>query len=122
MKSFKDFTENDQNTFVAPGGAAAEAKKALKFRDEHGDEVKAGTRVGWVRANQLAKGKKISFDTVKRMHSFFSRHSKNKAISPEHKDTPWRDNGYVSWLLWGGDAGAKWAKETIEKHKLEEDK
>lgn len=102
--------EEEEQTFVPPAGAAAAAKKALKWRDEHGDEVKAGTRVGWTRANQLAKREKISLDTVKRMAAF-NRHRKNSKIAPEHKDEPWKDNGHVAWLIWGGDAGVDWAME-----------
>ena len=39
----------------------------------------------------------------------FNRHRKNSAINPKYKDTPWKDNGYVAWLGWGGDAGVDWA-------------
>ena len=92
-----------------PAAAKKNAKKALDWRDEHGrDEVDAGTAVGWTRANQLAKGEKISADTVKRMASF-NRHRKNSSIKPELKATPWKDKGYVSWLIWGGDEGVDWA-------------
>jgi hypothetical protein len=46
--------------------------------------------------------------------SAFNRHRKNSSIAPEHKDEPWKDNGYVAWLIWGGDEGVDWA---IEKSK-----
>ncbi len=46
--------------------------------------------------------------------SAFNRHRKNSSIAPEHKDTPWKDRGYVAWLIWGGDEGVDWA---IEKSK-----
>jgi hypothetical protein len=45
------------------------------------------------------------------MYKFFQRHEKNKAISPEYKSEPWRDNGYVAWLIWGSDAGKTWAEK-----------
>ena len=87
---------------------------AIDWKEKYGrDEVPAGTPVGWARAHQLAKGEKISADTVKRM-SAFNRHRKNSSIAPEHKDTPWKDRGYVAWLIWGGDEGVDWA---IEKSK-----
>ena len=87
---------------------------AIDWKEKYGrDEVPAGTPVGWARAHQLAKGEKISADTVKRM-SAFNRHRKNSKIAPEHKDEPWKDNGYVAWLIWGGDEGVDWA---IEKSK-----
>ncbi len=101
---------NEEDTYNDyPAAAKKNAKKALDWRDEHGrDEVDAGTAVGWTRANQLAKGEKISADTVKRMASF-NRHRKNSSIKAELKGTPWKDKGYVSWLIWGGDEGVDWA-------------
>jgi len=97
-----------------PAAAGKNAQKAIDWKEKYGrDEVPAGTPVGWARAHQLAKGEKISADTVKRM-SAFNRHRKNSSIAPEHKDTPWKDRGYVAWLIWGGDEGVDWA---IEKSK-----
>ena len=116
MKKFREFVSEEAKTFKPPAGAASAAKKALKWREEHGDEVKAGTRVGWTRANQLADREELSLETVKRMHSFFSRHKGNEKVSAENKDTPWKDNGAVAWLLWGGDAGAKWAEKIVQNN------
>jgi len=107
-----------EDTYKAPEGARNAAKKALKWRDEHGDEVKAMTRVGWTRANQLANGENLSLDTVKRMAAF-ARHKKNSTVAPELKDTPWKDNGYVAWLGWGGDAGVEWAQRIVDGLKEE---
>ena len=98
-----------------PAAAKANAKKALDWRDEYGrDEVTAGTPVGWQRANQLAKGEKLSRDVISRMAQF-NRHRKNSEIAPEYKSTPWKDNGYVAWLIWGGDEGVDWAIKKIKE-------
>ena len=98
-----------------PAAAKSNAKKALEWRDKYGrDEVTAGTPVGWQRANQLAKGEKLSRDVISRMAQF-NRHRKNSKIAPEHKDEPWKDNGYVAWLIWGGDEGVDWAIKKIEE-------
>jgi ribosomal protein L37AE/L43A len=98
-----------------PAAAKANAKKALDWRDEYGrDEVTAGTPVGWQRANQLAKGEKLSRDVISRMAQF-NRHRKNSEINPEYKSTPWKDNGYVAWLIWGGDEGVDWAIKKIKE-------
>jgi hypothetical protein len=104
---------NEEKTYKAPAGAKSAAKKALDWKDKHGDEVKAMTRVGWARANQLAKGEPLSLETVKRMAAF-ARHKKNSSIAPEHKDEPWKDNGHVAWLGWGGDAGVEWAQKIVD--------
>ena len=105
---------NEESYNDYPAAAKANAKKALEWRDKYGrEEVDAGTPVGWARANQLASGENLSADTVKRMAAF-NRHRKNSKIAAEYKDTPWKDRGYVAWLIWGGDEGVDWA---IEKSK-----
>ena len=104
-ESFNDYPEAARNA----------ARKAIKWKDEHGKEVKAGTAVGWTRASQLANGEKLSMKTIKRMKAFFDRHEKNKTINPEYKNEPWRDNGYVAHLLWGGDSARNWAERKIKQ-------
>ena len=111
----KESVINEEDSYDDyPAAAKKNAQMAIDWKEKYGrDEVPAGTPVGWARAHQLAKGEKISADTVKRM-SAFNRHRKNSKIAPEHKDEPWKDNGYVAWLIWGGDEGVDWA---IEKSK-----
>tara|TARA_B100001057_G_scaffold210456_2_gene210988 strand:+ start:321 stop:1721 length:1401 start_codon:yes stop_codon:yes gene_type:complete len=106
----KESVLNEEDSYDDyPAAAKKNAQMAIDWKEKYGrDEVPAGTPVGWARAHQLAKGEKISADTVKRM-SAFNRHRKNSSIAPEHKDTPWKDRGYVAWLIWGGDAGVDWA-------------
>lgn len=97
-----------------PEAASDNACKVLRWREEHGDEVKGMTRIGWVRANQLCNRKPISEETIARM-SAFRRHKKNSEISDEYKGTPWKDAGYVAWLGWGGDAGVEWSARKLEQ-------
>lgn len=96
-----------------PDSAKNNACKVLRWRDEHGDDVKGMTQVGWTRANQLCKGENISEDTIARM-SAFQRHKKNSEVAPEFKDTPWKDAGYVAWLGWGGTSGVNWASNKLQ--------
>ena len=96
-----------------PEAAKNNACKVLKWRDEHGDEVKGMTRVGWTRANQLCSGENISESTIARMAAF-ARHRKNAEVAPEFKSTPWKDKGYVAWLGWGGTTGVEWASRKLE--------
>ena len=112
------------DTYRAPAGARAAAARALRWKEKYGDKVKGGTQVGWTRANQLANGENLSRDTVARMASFFARHKGNEVVDPKYKDEPWRDAGHVAWLLWGGDAGAAWAKskmEQLRKRQIDDD-
>lgn len=97
------------DSYKVPAGARGNARKVLEWKRKHGSEVKGMTPVGWARARQLASQATIGMDTVKRM-SAFNRHRKNSAIAPEHKDTPWKDAGYVAWLGWGGTTGVDWAR------------
>ena len=96
-----------------PDAAKNNACKVLRWRDEHGDEVKGMTRVGWTRANQLCGGENISESTIARMAAF-ARHRKNAEVAPEFKSTPWKDKGYVAWLGWGGTTGVEWASRKLE--------
>lgn len=92
-------------------GMASEARTALDWRSEFG---RGGTEVGIARARDLANKRELSPDTVRRMHSFFSRHAVDKkaeGFSPGEKGYP--SNGRIAWALWGGDAGASWARSKV---------
>lgn len=112
----KEQTYNDY-----PKAATKNAQKAIDWKEKYGrDVVTAGTEVGWQRAHQLAKGESLSEDVVSRMAQF-NRHRKNSTIAPEFKDEPWKDRGYVAWLIWGGTEGVDWAMETMDKIKAAEE-
>lgn len=92
-------------TFTPTLKMAAAAKRGLKLRERFG---RGGTEVGVRRAHQLAARRAVSEADVKAMHSYFARHSVDKA------GEGWADHakpsaGYIAWLLWGGDAGKAWA-------------
>ena len=72
---------------------------------------KQGIGSGVQRAVNLKNRDNISPDVIRQMAAFFSRHEKNKSISPENRDTPWNDKGYVAWLIWGGDPGRAWSEK-----------
>jgi hypothetical protein len=108
--------EDLKEGFVPPEAAQNNAKKVLGWKEKYGDEVKGMTQVGWTRANQLASGKGLSLNTVKRM-AMFNRHRKNSEVASEYKDTPWKDRGYLAWLGWGGTSGIDWAISVSESNK-----
>lgn len=99
------------STYKPTEAMASAAKKALKIRDEQPDSNKGMTQVGLTRARQLISRELLSLDTVKRMHSFFSRHEVDKKGEGWGKDS----KGYQAWLGWGGDAGQSWAKAIVER-------
>ena len=81
------------------------AANALERRKEHG---RGGTEVGVARARDLAAGKGIPLETLKRMKSFFARHS----VDPKSDKT---SAASIAWGLWGGTAGQKWAEGQVNK-------
>jgi hypothetical protein len=97
--------------FKPPAGVQSAARHALKLIEE-GKAGKGFTSVGRGRAHQLANGETLSLSTVKRMHSYFSRHRVDKKGKDWNNDSP----GKVAWLAWGGDAGASWAAGICAKH------
>jgi len=110
-------------TFVPPKNVAEAAIKGLKYRAKAGGKggltpeqaSKEGIGSGVQRAVNLKNRDKLSLKTIKKMKAFFDRHQKNKSISPKYKDEPWKDRGYVAWLLWGGDPGYAWAKKILKQ-------
>jgi hypothetical protein len=116
--------------FIPPKAVAKEAEKGLKYRalaDGKGglsvsEAKKQGIGSGVQRAVNLKNRDKLSPETVKRMKAFFDRHQKNKEIDSKNKETPWKDRGYVAWLLWGGDSGYAWAKKIVMDMELADKK
>jgi len=87
---------------------AKEAQRGLDWRKEHG---RGGTEVGVARARQLINRQELSAETVRRMHSYFSRHEVDKqgeGFTPDEDGYP--SAGRIAWALWGGDAGQSWAR------------
>jgi len=81
------------------------AKRGMKLNDLNGG--KCASAVTSIRANQLAKRSKLSVDTIKRMHSYLNK------TEPFYKMANTKDCGYISYMMWGGAEGHKWAKEKL---------
>ena len=94
---------------VPTDGMVAEAIKGLEWRKEFG---RGGTAVGVARAASIKNKERLSISTIKRMHSFFSRHEVDKqaeGFSAGEKGYP--SAGRIAWALWGGDSGQSWARK-----------
>ena len=99
---------------------AKEAQRGLEWRKEFG---RGGTNIGSTRASQLVARENLSPRTVKRMHSYFSRHEVDKqgeGFSPGEKGYP--SAGRIAWALWGGDPGQSWARKKAGQIDREEGK
>ena len=90
-----------------PKAAQNNAKRALKWVEKNG-WGRCGEATGKQRANQLAKGERISRDTIARMASF-KRHQ-------QYKDVPYDEGcGGLMWDAWGGDEGVAWAIRKLKQ-------
>lgn len=99
--------------YVPPQSVCSNAKRGLELRDKYG---RGGTAVGVARARDLSGGRSVSYDTIKRINSYFSRHEVDKKGEGWGKDSA----GYIAWLLWGGDAGWSWARGIIRSEESKE--
>ena len=108
-------SEQKQEYTGYPQSATNNARRMLDWIEEYGrDEVRGGTQTGLARARQIAERRPLDRATINRIYSFFSRHDGNQEISEENRDTPWRDNGYVAWNLWGGTSMFNYVRNIVE--------
>ena len=103
-------------SFTVPQAVRNNAKRGLELRRKHrrggitNEEAgKQGIGSGVQRASDLMTGS-VSEKTVRRMHAFFARHS---AFKKYHKDKT--SAAYISWMIWGGDAGKRWADSIVRR-------
>lgn len=102
-----------EESFEPTNEMAEEAELGLKWREEYG---RGGTEVGVARARDISNKRNLSFDTVKRMNSYFARHEVDKeARGWEEGEDNFPTAGRIAWQLWGGDAGRDWAKRIVER-------
>lgn len=105
-----DLEAKAEDSHVPPAAVAAAARRGLALRRDHA----GGTEVGVARARDLASGGGVSASTVRRMVSFFARHEVDKSADG-WGSTSDPSPGYVAWLLWGGDAGKRWAEGLVAR-------
>ena len=90
-----------------PSGVKNNAKKGLELNEKVNN--KCATQVGKIRAQQLAQGKPISKETIKRMYSYLSR------AEEYYDESDTKACGTISYLLWGGKAGKRWAESKLKE-------
>jgi hypothetical protein len=90
-----------------PSGVKNNAKRGLELNEKVNN--KCATQVGKVRAQQLAQGKPISLETIKRMYSYLSR------AEEYYDESDTTACGTISYLLWGGKAGLRWANSKLKE-------
>ncbi len=101
-------------SFNVPKKVRENAKLGLELREKHGrgglsttEAGELGVGSGVQRANDLMEGS-VTYETVKRMLAFFRRHETYKKYHDDKTSA-----AYISWMIWGGDAGYRWARDVV---------
>ena len=90
-----------------PDAVKNNAKRGRELNEKVNN--KCATMVGKVRSASLAQGKPIQVDTIKRMYSFLSR------AGEYYDESDSKACGTISYLLWGGKAGLRWATSKLKE-------
>tara|TARA_R100000329_G_scaffold139109_1_gene120871 strand:+ start:298 stop:1482 length:1185 start_codon:yes stop_codon:yes gene_type:complete len=90
-----------------PDGVKNNAKRGIELNEKVNN--KCATQVGKIRAKQLAQGKPISKETIKRMYSYLSR------AEEYYDEGDSKACGTISYLLWGGKAGLRWSESKLKE-------
>jgi hypothetical protein len=96
MESYSDYPDAVRNN----------AKRGIELNEKNNN--KCATQVGKVRAQQLAQGKPISVETIKRMYAYLSR------AEAYYDPSDTEACGTISYLLWGGKSGFSWSKNKLK--------
>ena len=88
-------------------GVRNNAKRGIELNKKVNN--KCATSVGKVRAQQLARGEKLSVSTIKRMYSYLSRAETYYDAGDSEAC------GTISYLLWGGKAGLAWSRGKLRE-------
>ena len=102
--------ENLESYSDYPSSVKNNAKKGIELNKKVNN--KCATQVGKVRAQQLAQGKAITVETIKRMFSYLSR------AQEYYDESNTKACGTISYLLWGGKAGLRWAGAKLKELNL----
>ena len=97
MESYSDY----------PSGVKNNAKRGIDLNKKVNN--RCATDVGKIRAQQLAQGKPISKETIKRMYSYLSR------AEEYYNEGDNQACGTISYLLWGGKAGLRWSASKLKE-------
>jgi hypothetical protein len=97
MESYSDY----------PKAVSNNAKRGIELNEKVNN--KCATRVGKIRAQQLANGEPVSVETIKRMASYLSR----AETYYDANDT--EACGTISYLLWGGKSALNWAESKLRE-------
>ena len=97
MESYSDY----------PDAVSNNAKRGRELNEKVNN--KCATDVGKIRSATLEAKKPVSIETIKRMYSYLSR------AEEYYKEGDNEACGTISFLLWGGKAGKRWAESKLKE-------
>jgi hypothetical protein len=97
MESYSDY----------PDAVSNNARKGIELNEKVNN--RCATDTGKIRGQQLADKRPVSVDTIKRMHSYLSR------AEEFYEEGNNEACGTISYLLWGGLAGKRWAESKLKE-------
>lgn len=107
-KRYKDGKKEELESYSDyPDAVKNNAKRGIELNEKVNN--KCATDVGKIRAQQLAQGKPISINTIKRMYSYLSR------AEEYYNEGDTEACGTISYLLWGGKAAKRWAESKLKE-------
>jgi len=107
-KRYKDGKKEELESYSDyPDAVKNNAQRGIDLNKEVNN--KCATDVGKIRAQQLAQGKPISINTIKRMYSYLSR------AEEYYDESDTKACGTISYLLWGGKAAKRWAESKLKE-------
>jgi len=90
-----------------PSAVKNNAKRGIELNGKV--DNKCATSIGKIRAKQISKGEKLSVSVIKRMYSYLSR------AEEYYDESDTKACGTISYLLWGGKAGKRWAESKLKE-------
>jgi hypothetical protein len=107
-KRYKDGKKEELESYSDyPDAVKNNAQRGIDLNKEVNN--KCATDVGKIRAQQLAQGKPISINTIKRMYSYLSR------AEEYYDEGDTKACGTISYLLWGGKAAKRWSESKLKE-------
>lgn len=111
-------------SYSVPANVQATARRGLREREKYNrgglstqEAGSQGIGSGVARARDLASGKNVSLETVKRMSAFWSRHKKN--YRPDKKESDGGPTaGTVAARLWGFPTAESWVRGVLRREEM----
>jgi len=97
-------------SYPVPDRVKKNAQRGLELRKKFG---RGGTDVGENTARTLAAGGSIGIEKVRHINRYFPRHAGDNLNDKT-------SNGWIAWLLWGGDAAWSWTNRIVRSYEAEQ--